>query len=136
MNNLKHTFIFLVTIILLQQSIAENKKPNIILIMADDMGYECVAANGADEYKTPSLDKLAAEGVRFTNAFANPLCTPSRVKIMTGQSNIKNYVQFRILDRDQKTFAHYLKDAGYKTVIAGKWQLGKEKDSAQHFGFR
>ncbi|MFC4993229.1 sulfatase-like hydrolase/transferase [Rubritalea tangerina] len=111
------------------------QKPNIILIMADDMGYETVGANGGQSYKTPHLDRMASEGMRFTNCFANPLCTPSRVKIMTGQYNTRNYVQFRVLDRGQRTFAHYLRDAGYRTVIAGKWQLGKEEDSAQHFGF-
>jgi len=110
-------------------------KPNIILIMADDMGYECVGANGSTDYKTPHLDKMAAEGARFTNCFANPLCTPSRNKIMTGMYNVQNYVQFRVLERQQKTFAHYLKDVGYRTCIAGKWQLGKEQDSPQHFGF-
>lgn len=99
------------------------------------MGYETVGVNGCESYQTPHLDKMASEGMRFTNCFANPLCTPSRVKIMTGQYNVRNYVQFRVLDRGQKTFAHYLKEAGYKTVVAGKWQLGKEADSPQHFGF-
>lgn len=116
-------------------ALSAAKKPNILLIMADDMGYETVGVNGAEKYKTPHLDKMAKLGIRFTNCFANPLCTPSRVKIMTGQYNTRNYVQFRVLDRNQKTFAHYLKDAGYRTVIAGKWQLGKEVDSAQHAGF-
>lgn len=120
---------------LLVSSLWAADKPNILLVMADDMGYETVGVNGAEDYKTPHIDKMAAEGMRFTNCFANPLCTPSRVKIMTGQYNTRNYVQFRILERNQKTFAHYLKEAGYKTAIAGKWQLGKEEDSAQHFGF-
>jgi arylsulfatase A len=110
-------------------------KPNIVLIMADDMGYECIGANGCEDYKTPVIDQLAAEGVRFEQCFANPLCTPSRVKIMTGQYNVRNYVRFGVLDRSQTTFAHQLKAAGYATAIAGKWQLGKEPDSPQHFGF-
>lgn len=135
MNLFKSTALFLFALIFISTVNAKDKRPNIILIMADDMGYECVGVNGAEEYKTPALDKLASEGVRFTNCFANPLCTPSRVKIMTGQSNVKNYVQFRVLDRSQKTFGHYLKEAGYKTAIAGKWQLGTEEDSGQHFGF-
>lgn len=114
---------------------AKPAKPNVILIMADDLGYECIGANGCDDYKTPVLDKLAAEGARFTNCFANPICTPSRVKIMTGMFNVRNYVRFGVLDREQKTFAHTFKAAGYITCIAGKWQLGKEMDSPQHFGF-
>lgn len=119
----------------LKPTAVTKSQPNIILIMADDMGYECISANGSEDYKTPNIDQLAAEGVRFEQCFANPLCTPSRVKIMTGQYNIRNYTKFGVLDRSQKTFAHQLKKAGYATVIAGKWQLGKGPDSAQHFGF-
>ena len=110
-------------------------KPNILLIMADDMGYEALSANGSESYKSPNLDKLAAQGIRFTNCFANPICTPSRVKIMTGLYNVRNYVKFGLLDRGQTTFAHQLKAAGYTTCIAGKWQLGMQADSPQHFGF-
>jgi len=111
------------------------KKPNLILIMSDDMGYECVRANGGTSYLTPHLDELAKTGARFTHCYSQPLCTPSRVKIMTGMSNARNYVQFGVLDRKQTTFAHLLKKEGYGTCIVGKWQLGKEIDSPQHFGF-
>jgi len=103
--------------------------------MADDMGYEALSVNGSESCKSPNLDKLSEQGIRFTNCFANPLCTPSRAKIMTGQYNVRNYVNFGLLDRGQTTFAHQLKAAGYKTCIAGKWQLGKQTDSPQHFGF-
>lgn len=114
---------------------ADLSRPNIILIMADDMGYECVAANGSSTFKTPVLDRLAETGVRFEHCYSQPLCTPSRVKIMTGINNIRNYVQFGLLDRQQTTFAHLLKNSGYATCIAGKWQLGEEPDAPQHFGF-
>ncbi|MHC4878504.1 MAG: sulfatase-like hydrolase/transferase [Planctomycetota bacterium] len=110
-------------------------RPNIVLIMADDMGYECVQANGSLDYKTPELDRLAANGIRFEHCYSQPICTPSRVKLMTGLSNKRNYVRFGMLDRQQTTFAHLLKKAGYRTAIAGKWQLGREKDSPQQFGF-
>ena len=110
-------------------------RPNILLIMADDLGYECVGANGGTSYQTPVLDRLAREGMRFEHCYAQPLCTPSRVKIMTGIYNVRNYVKFGVLDREQTTFAHLFKKAGYATCIAGKWQLGKEVDSPQHFGF-
>ena len=113
----------------------KHEPPNIILIMADDMGYEALSSNGSESCKSPNLDKLAAEGVRFTNCFSNPICTPSRTKIMTGQYNVRNYVKFGMLDRGQTTFAHQLKEVGYKTAIAGKWQLGNQPDSPQHFGF-
>jgi len=114
---------------------AAAERPNVVLIMADDMGYECVGANGCLDYETPKLDALAAGGVRFEHCYSQPLCTPTRVKLMTGMSNKRNYVRFGVLDRGQRTFAHMLKDAGYRTCVAGKWQLGHEPDSPQHFGF-
>lgn len=114
---------------------SQNNRPNIILILADDMGFECVGANGGTSYQTPNLDKMATQGIRFENCHSQPLCTPSRVQLMTGKYNVRNYTEFGEIDRSQATFANLLKDAGYKTAIAGKWQLGKEKDSPQHFGF-
>src|SRR5262245_3690878 len=113
----------------------QAKKPNIVLIMADDFGYECVTANGGQSYKTPHLDRLAAAGVRFENCHVQPLCTPTRVQLMTGLYNVRNYLNFGTLVRTETTFAHLLKKAGYATAICGKWQLGREKDSPQHFGF-
>ncbi|MEM7370996.1 MAG: sulfatase-like hydrolase/transferase [Bacteroidota bacterium] len=116
-------------------SFAQNPppKPNVILIMADDMGVECLSMNGSLSYQTPVLDNLAREGVLFTHCFSQPVCTPSRVKIMTGKYNYRNYVDFGYLDPGEKTFGHMMKEAGYKTTIAGKWQLNgvktKEKDN-------
>jgi len=130
---MKHIIPFILFLLAAPLSAAE--RPNIVLIMADDMGYEAVSSNGSESCQSPHLDKLAAAGVRFTNAFANPICTPSRVKIMTGQYNVRNYVKFGKLDRGQTTFAHQLKKSGYVTCIAGKWQLGREVDAPQHFGF-
>lgn len=114
---------------------ARAERPNIIMIMADDMGYETVGANGCDDYKTPNIDAMARTGMRFTNAFANPICTPSRVKLMTGKANVRNYTFFGKLDRGQKTFGNYFRDSGYKTCISGKWQLGEKADAPTHFGF-
>ena len=130
-----YTLTILVGLLLGAFTAQANDQPNIILIMADDMGYEALSSNGSESCKSPNLDKLAAKGVRFTNCFSNPICTPSRVKLMTGQYNVRNYVKFGWLDREQTTFAHQLKAAGYATAIAGKWQLGRDKDSPQHFGF-
>ncbi len=104
-----------------QESI--RPRPNIVLIMADDMGYECLGVNGSTEYQTPNLDRLAANGLRFTNCYSQPLCTPSRVKIMTGKHNFRNYEDFGYLNPNQITFGNLLKAAGYKTMVAGKWQL-------------
>jgi len=102
---------------------AKSVKPNVVLIMADDMGYECLSCYGSDSYKTPNLDRLAAEGVRFANCHSQPLCTPSRVKIMTGKYNFRNYEEFGYLNPFERTFGHLLQQAGYRTCIAGKWQL-------------
>ena len=107
-------------------------KPNIILIMADDVGYECFGCYGSKQYQTPNIDRLAANGMRFEHCYSQPLCTPSRVKIMTGISNARNYSAFSVLNRDQRTFGHHLKAAGYATMIGGKWQLlGAEHYSKQ-----
>ena len=122
---MKTIFLLLISLITLSFSIqtqAQNS-PNIILIMADDLGYETLGINGSDDYNTPNLDKLAQEGMNFTQTYAMPLCTPSRVQIMTGKYNFRNYIGFGLLDPNELTFADYLKDAGYKTFIAGKWQL-------------
>ena len=99
------------------------KKPNVILIMADDLGYETIGTYGGSSYPTPNLDKLANEGMRFDHCYSTPLCTPSRVQIMTGKYNFRNYIGFGLLDPREKTFGHYMQEAGYETYIAGKWQL-------------
>ncbi|MBF0198941.1 MAG: sulfatase-like hydrolase/transferase [Planctomycetes bacterium] len=102
---------------------AESRQPNIVVIMADDVGHECFGCYGSEQYKTPQLDQLARSGIQFNHGYSQPLCTPSRVKIMTGKSNVYNYVDFSCLAPTERTFAHVLKDAGYATCIAGKWQL-------------
>lgn len=119
----------------LPPALAAPAKPNVVLIMADDLGYETIEANGGTSYRTPSLDRLAATGVRFTRCFAQPLCTPTRVQLMTGLSNARNYLKFGHMDPKATTFAHLLKGAGYATCIAGKWQLGRDVDLPKKFGF-
>jgi len=118
---------------------AESRKrdgrPNIVLIMADDLGYETIGANGGTSYRTPVLDRMAERGVRFEHGYAQPLCTPSRVKIMTGICNVRNYVKFGVLDPGETTFAHLLRRAGYATCVVGKWQLKGGFDGPDHFGF-
>tara|TARA_S200000501_G_scaffold369313_1_gene408533 strand:- start:11517 stop:12824 length:1308 start_codon:yes stop_codon:yes gene_type:complete len=118
-------------------SIAQNNKrsPNIILIMADDLGFECINSYGGTSYDTPNLSILAESGLQFENCHSQPLCTPSRVKLMTGKSNKKNYKEFGILDPNEKTFSQILRKNGYATMIAGKWQLGKIDTLPKHFGF-
>jgi arylsulfatase A len=100
-----------------------REKPNVIVVMADDIGFECYSAYGSEFYKTPNIDTLAKTGAMFTQAYSQPICTPSRVKIMTGRYNFRNYTQFGELDLNQATFAKTVKANGYATAIAGKWQL-------------
>ena len=100
-----------------------DNQPNIILIMSDDLGYEVIGANGGTSYATPRLDRMAEEGMRFTEAHVMPLCTPSRLALMTGKYNFRNYIGFGLIKPDEVTFGHLFSDAGYNTCIAGKWQL-------------
>ena len=119
----------------------KGRKPNIIFIMADDLGYECLGCNGGTSYKTPHLDALAAGGVRFTGAHCTPLCTPTRVQVMTGQYPFRNGWPMgiwtlprakQVLDPKLPNFAHVLKAAGYATAVAGKWQLARFEDHPNH----
>ena len=111
------------------------ERPNLVLILADDFGYEGLSANGSADYRTPRLDQLAAEGVRFEHCYAQPLCTPTRVQLMTGIYNVRNYTVFGELNSGERTFAHHLRDAGYATCMVGKWQLGGGLEAPRHFGF-
>ena len=99
------------------------QKTNIIVIMADDIGYECYGTYGGTSYPTPNIDRMATGGIRFQHCYSQPLCTPSRIKIMTGKSNARNYAAFSILKKNERTFGHLMREAGYRTAVAGKWQL-------------
>ncbi|MEX0324288.1 MAG: sulfatase-like hydrolase/transferase [Puniceicoccaceae bacterium] len=106
-----------------------SERPNIIFILADDLGYNQVGANGAHLIKTPNLDRLADNGINFTQAYAgNTVCSPSRVSLFTGRdgrlmANNSNTVR---LDQFDQTFAHVLKYAGYDTAMFGKYSIGSE----------
>ena len=102
---------------------AAAHKPNVVLIMADDVSWEAFSCYGAEDYKTPHIDSLAARGIRFAHCYSTPICTPSRVQIMTGQYSFRNYTHFGYLSPNEKTIGHLMQSAGYQTAIAGKWQL-------------
>jgi arylsulfatase A-like enzyme len=91
--------------------------------MADDLGIEGLGCYGGEDYRTPHLDRLAATGLRFTHAYSQPLCTPTRVELMTGKDNHRNWQFFGILPKGEQTFGHMMRSFGYKTCVAGKWQL-------------
>jgi arylsulfatase A-like enzyme len=103
--------------------------PNIIWIMADDLGFNQLGCYGDTPIKTPNLDRMAAEGIRFTQAYAgNTVCSPSRVSLFTGRDgrlmeNNSNTVQLRDID---VTFATVLKHAGYDTALFGKYSIGSQ----------
>lgn len=119
MNRLS-VFLFLIAV---SAAAGADLPRNIILIMADDVGIDGIGCYGGEDYETPRLDELAATGVRFTHAYSQPLCTPTRVQIMTGKYNQRNWQYFGILPKGEKTFGHMMSDFGFKTLIAGKWQL-------------
>lgn len=100
-----------------------KSQPNVLVIMSDDLGYEVIGCNGGTSYATPRLDELADTGMRFENAHVMPLCTPTRIALMTGKYNFRNYIGFGLLAPEEQTFGHLFSSAGYKTCVSGKWQL-------------
>ena len=126
---------------------ASGRGPNILLIDADDHAQWALGAYGNKEIHTPNMDRLAREGMRFTQAFTKPVCSPSRAMMLTGQYShrvgIPDYIPFGNpvyvdmgLPADTTTIAKVLKDAGYRTGLVGKWHLGYgEKYYPTLFGF-
>ena len=113
----------LVLAFLLASASALAEKLNIVLIMADDSAVDNYSCYGSDFFQSPRLDHLAETGARFNYCYSEPVCTSSRVKIMTGRDGVRNYVNFGTLDKSETTFGTMLKNAGYATAVAGKWQL-------------
>ena len=105
------------------------ERPNVLLILIDDLGFEAIGSYGGASYETPSIDRLASEGVRFSHAYSTPLCAPSRLKLMTGRYNSRNYTEWGVLPLDEVTVANLLRDAGYATFMAGKWQMSGFKQA-------
>ena len=115
-------------------AVAQTRPPNIVLIVADDLGYADLGIHGGKDVATPSIDALAAAGARFTNAYSTGcVCSPSRVGLLTGRYQQRTghdsnpHRQFG-LDLKEVTLAQRLKSAGYATGIVGKWHLGDSKE--------
>ncbi len=129
-----------------------RRKPNFVFFLLDDMGWKDLACFGSPFYETPNVDRLAAQGMRFTNAYAAcPVCSPTRASIMTGKYparlRLTNWIPgvrsgkllsaeyFHYLKLEEVTLAEALKEGGYRTCFVGKWHLGNEPYFPEKQGF-
>ena len=115
-----------------------SERPNIILFLTDDLGYGDLGCYGVRDIHTPNIDRLAKEGVRFTQCYSNgPVCTPTRAGLMTGRYQQRAGLEWALgpgqkgrgLTSEHVTVATRLKDAGYRTALCGKWHLGYEPEN-------
>jgi arylsulfatase A-like enzyme len=151
---MKNTLVMLSWFCLLASSFAAERKPNIIIFLADDLGYAGVGANGCKDIPTPHIDSIAKNGVRFTDGYATHcVCSPSRAGLMSGRyqhrfgfehnSGPERFAAENFgLPRTEPTLAECLKAAGYATGMVGKWHIGfkeglrpHERGFDFHYGF-
>lgn len=146
----------LVLFFLMSASLLQAKQPNIVVMLIDDLGWKDVGCYGSNYYKTPNIDKLAAEGIKFTDGYAAcAVCSPTRAAILTGKyparlmltewlpsgrwnpkSKLRSGRFLRALPLEEITLAEALRKAGYRTCIVGKWHLGGEPfNTPAHHGF-
>ena len=154
MKSLKSRLLFLLPLLALALSAQAAAKPNIIIFLADDLGYADIGVNGCKDIPTPNIDSLAKNGVRFTDGYATHcVCSPSRAGLMSGRyqhrfgfeanSGPEKFADPNFgLPRDEKTIAERLKTVGYATGMVGKWHIGfkeglrpHERGFDYHFGF-
>jgi len=110
-----------------------RRRPNIIVMLTDDMGYQDLGCTGSDYIRTPHIDRMAAEGVRATSWYSNaPVCSPSRGALLTGRYPARNGVVTNGIElaASEKSIADLLRPAGYATGMAGKWHLGSSANTS------
>jgi arylsulfatase A-like enzyme len=122
---------------------SRQPRPNVVLLLTDDQGYGDLACHGNPWVRTPHLDRLHSQSVRFTDSHVDPLCAPTRAGILTGQYAFRNGVTaatggWSLLRPGVPTLAEVFRTAGYRTGIFGKWHLGNLGDGrpARHAGIR
>lgn len=129
------TLFAILLISIIHESAGAPEQPNILFILADDVGLEALGCYGGESYPTPHLDALAESGMRFNHCYSMPRCHPSRLALMTGRYpfrfGIVNWGDFPE-SAEARTFSNRLQRAGYQTAIAGKWQLCLMKDDPLH----
>src|SRR6188474_3133677 len=128
--------LFAVALLVPAQAAETPRKPNILVIVGDDMGYADVGVHGCKDIPTPNIDSLAKNGVRCTNGYVSgPYCSPTRAGLLTGRYQTRFGHEFNPgaptaetakdgLSLKETTLADRLKKAGYKTALVGKWHLG------------
>ncbi|HEX7366800.1 MAG TPA: arylsulfatase [Pelobium sp.] len=125
-------YLLIIGFVVGMQPLKAQEKPNVVFIYCDDLGYGDISCNGATKIKTPNIDRIAKNGIRFTNSHAtSSICTPSRYALLTGEypwrqqgTGIAAGNAGSIIDENQYTLADVFKTAGYKTAVVGKWHLG------------
>ena len=143
MNQLTRTLaVAFVTIMAILSAASAQERPNIVFMMADNLGYGDLGAYGGGEVRgmpTPRIDRLAGEGLRFTQFLVEPGCTPSRAATMTGRYSTRSGLSLVVLRGtsntladEEVTMAEILKSVGYSTAYLGKWHLGTEAQSHPH----
>jgi len=135
MKRINRNFLIL-SVLMLTQFMFAQKKPNILIIHVDDLGYHDLSLTGSKLYDTPHIDKLAKESVSFTNAYASyPRCTPSRYGMMTATYPVNENKGHLGAIPESENFIRQFDKAGYNTYYVGKWHLGKGDSSPKSFGY-